>query len=316
MSTKVTFSQLIEELAEQTNSPQTLSHNFATRLTDLVIDSALESGKASITNLGSFTVVDVAARNGVNPQTGDPIVIPAHQRLSFSPYKALENTVNAPFANLEATIIEEEEATAPVFKNPKKETGGNNSILIATFAALVFTFGVIGVWFFFFRDNNIPEIAHVNPTPLEQPIQTPPVEDLNSVPPLADEVTNQSPITEETIDNEIPPETGLVENAPLGTNSHIVTKGEWFYDIARNTYKIPTFWPLIFEANFSTSEDPDILKPGKMLNIPSIENPQNPTLSDRNKLSAAAKIVSEAYTNAGKIDKAAAYERMAKRFSN
>ncbi len=309
MSKKITFSQLVDELSQQTNSTQNLSHDFIAKLTDLVISNAVESGKASITNLGSFSVVNVSARNGVNPQTGEAIVIPAHQRLSFSPYKALENSVNAPFAGLEATIIEEPKVKPAVSKKIKKE-GSSAPLFLAIIVTLIIV--TVGIWFFLLRDNNQTDIAQDIVPPVEQPIE---YSDPEVIPEVQEEEIAQVPIKEDDFESEIPVETGLIENATIGTSSHIVKKGEWFYDIARNTYKRTTFWPLIFEANFTVSQDPDILNPGENLEIPQIENPQNPTSNDRARLVSAAKVVSEAYSNAGKVDKAEAYAKMAERFS-
>lgn len=316
MSNKIPFSQLIEELAEQTDTSQSVCHNFVTSLTELVINSAVESGKASITNLGSFSVVDVAARNGINPQTGEAIVIPTHQRLSFSPYKALENTVNAPFIGLEATIIEEK-VKSPVFKNQKRKEEPSKTIAIILGSLFFLIIVIAGLWFFVFRDSGAVETAQENNSIVEQPAQSiPQTENLSSIPKVQDEYLDSTPVSEPIASDELPTEIGLVENVPLGTSSHIVSSNEWFYDIARNIYKTPTFWPLIFEANFTSSQDPDILTPGKILTIPSIENAQNPTLNDRIKLTEAATKVSEAYANAGKTEKAEAYLKMASRFSN
>ncbi|MEQ9308007.1 MAG: HU family DNA-binding protein [Balneolaceae bacterium] len=317
MSNKVTFSQLIEELSEKTNTSQALSNNFVSQLTDLVIETSVESGKASITNFGSFKVIEVAARNGVNPQTGESIVIPAHQRLSFTPYKSLENKVNSLYADLEATfVVEEEKVVPPIFKNPEKESGSSRTTPIMLAIVFVLLAVVAGVWYFVFRDSNATNIAQEIPAEVEQPVEAIPPIETPMTTTEADESAVQPEITEQVIADELPIEAGLVVNAPLGISSHMVRQGEWFYDIARTIYKTPVFWPLIFEANFTTSQDPDILKPGKQLAIPSIENPQNPTANDRKKLANAAVFVSKAYTNSGKTSKALEYERMARHFMN
>lgn len=366
MSDKVTFSRLVEELSEKTGTSQTLSHDFISGLTDIVIHSAIESGKSSLTNFGSFSVVNVAARNGVNPRTGESIVIPAHQRLSFSPYKALEKTVNAPFANLEATMIEDEDKTgssaqpeitsttkplsplpsgedpedgnthkdidididiedsessdqeekteATVFKRPGKEEekSGNlqNVVIIISLLLLV----VVGLWFFVFRDISEPQIAEQTPPP---PVETP-ADPTPNPPPAVDQTATDSDTPEESevVDEEAsePEQAQIVEeNTPA---NYVVSSGEWIYDIARKNYNQPTFWPLIFEANFSSSQDPDLIIPGKSLEIPEITDTQNLTQNDRTRLASALRIVSEAYANAGKSEQAQNYSRMAANFSN
>lgn len=358
MSDKVTFSKLVEELAEKTDVSQTLSHDFISGLTDIVIDSAMESGKSSITNFGSFNVVDVAARNGVNPRTGESIVIPAHQRLSFSPYKALENTVNAPFAHLEATVIEEqsetdsptppesastakplaplpsehdlkeeeetasepespaeeEKAEAPIFKRPGKEEEKSGNLQNVLILVVVLLLVILGLWYFVFRDTSDPQIAEQTPPSL---VETP-TDPTPNPPPATDQTATDSDTPEESeVLNEEAPEPEQVEiikdTVPL---NYVVSPGEWIYDIARKNYNQPTFWPLIFEANFSSSQDPDLIIPGKELKIPEIADAQNLTQNDRERLASALRLVSQAYANAGKSEQAENYRRMAAKFSN
>lgn len=360
MSDKVTFSKLVEELAEETGTSQTLSHDFVSSLTDIVVHSAIESGKSSITNFGSFSVVNVAARNGVNPRTGESIVIPAHQRLSFSPYKALENTVNAPYAHLEATLIEgedkadssaqpetisttkphaplpsgedpeedtdanemdasessdqEEKTETPVFKRPGKEEekSGNLQNVVVLISILLLV--VVGLWFFVFRNTSDSQLAEQEKTP--PPVETP-ADPTPNPPPVVDQTATDSdtPQESELLVEEAPEpvQTEIVkENAP---SNYVVSSGEWIYDIARKNYNQPTFWPLIFEANFSSSQDPDLIIPGKSLEIPEISDTQNLTQNDRTRLASALRVVSEAYANAGKPEQAQNYSRMATKFS-
>ena len=58
MNEKITFKELIEELASKTEITQTQSQEFVNQLTELVLKTSIEEGKASITNFGSFGVVE------------------------------------------------------------------------------------------------------------------------------------------------------------------------------------------------------------------------------------------------------------------
>lgn len=59
------------------------------------IEGALENGeKASFVGFGSFSVARRAARKGHNPQTGEPIDIPAKNVVKFKPSKNLKAVVN------------------------------------------------------------------------------------------------------------------------------------------------------------------------------------------------------------------------------
>jgi DNA-binding protein HU-beta len=60
------------------------------------ISSALEKGDGlSLVGFGSFKVVDRAARDGRNPQTGKAIKIPARKAVKFSAGKTLKEAVQA-----------------------------------------------------------------------------------------------------------------------------------------------------------------------------------------------------------------------------
>jgi DNA-binding protein HU-beta len=55
---------------------------------------AMEKGeRVTLSGFGSFTVVERAEQKGRNPQTGQAIVIPAHNVVKFKPGKDLCNRV-------------------------------------------------------------------------------------------------------------------------------------------------------------------------------------------------------------------------------
>jgi DNA-binding protein HU-beta len=52
------------------------------------------SGGLSIIGFGSFKVVDKPAREGRNPQTGQPMQIPARKAVKFTPGKKFKEAVS------------------------------------------------------------------------------------------------------------------------------------------------------------------------------------------------------------------------------
>lgn len=115
MSEKVTFQELIESIAEETDNSKQFTHDF---LKDFVavINSGLENdGNVNIAGLGKFELRHVDEREGYNPQTEERMTIPAHNRIVFKPYKDLRELVNAPYAHLEPELIKEE------FQSARKE---------------------------------------------------------------------------------------------------------------------------------------------------------------------------------------------------
>lgn len=56
-----------------------------------VIESTLKSGEKVVSiGFGTFDIKQTVARNGRNPQTGKPMIIPAKQMVRFRPGKKLE----------------------------------------------------------------------------------------------------------------------------------------------------------------------------------------------------------------------------------
>jgi DNA-binding protein HU-beta len=59
------------------------------------VQAALGHGdKVSLPGVGQFEVAERAARQGRNPQTGEPIAIPASKAVKFKAGKALKDAVN------------------------------------------------------------------------------------------------------------------------------------------------------------------------------------------------------------------------------
>ncbi|MFH0905234.1 MAG: HU family DNA-binding protein [bacterium] len=86
-------SQLIELISQKAN----LSKKSATQAVDILVDAVkknLATGKkVTITGFGTFSVSARASRNGVNPQTGRPITIPASRVPRFKAGKELRHLI-------------------------------------------------------------------------------------------------------------------------------------------------------------------------------------------------------------------------------
>ena len=86
--------ELIDAVAEGAD----ISKAAATRAVDTVIDKITDSLKKGdqvvIVGFGTFAVKQRAARKGRNPQTGQPIDIPAANIPGFKAGKALKDAVN------------------------------------------------------------------------------------------------------------------------------------------------------------------------------------------------------------------------------
>ncbi|MFN1835056.1 HU family DNA-binding protein [Balneola sp. MJW-20] len=116
MSSKITYNDFVDALSRQTGQTKNKSDQFIKELITLVSDELIETGRSGITNLGSFKVVEMSEREGVNPQTGETMIIPAGKRLSFSAFKALKERLNQDMGDQEIIVPDNSEASAVVAK--------------------------------------------------------------------------------------------------------------------------------------------------------------------------------------------------------
>lgn len=95
MSMKRNGSEFVELFALKAGIGNTEAKLFIHALSETVTEVAISEGKSSISGFGRFTIKEVADREGIQPGTGERIIIPAHKRIYFTPYKRLANLVNS-----------------------------------------------------------------------------------------------------------------------------------------------------------------------------------------------------------------------------
>lgn len=85
---KPQIEEILEVKLSEEKVKQLVFANFNT------IAEAIKNGdKVDVTGFGKFESVERAQRNGVNPSTGERIVIPASKAPKFKPAKALKDLV-------------------------------------------------------------------------------------------------------------------------------------------------------------------------------------------------------------------------------
>ncbi len=87
------------ELTNAVSEKAEISKKDAGKAVDAVFDAikeAVSSGDdVQVVGFGTFTVAERAAREGRNPQTGEPMKIEASKAPKFKPGKAFKEAVNA-----------------------------------------------------------------------------------------------------------------------------------------------------------------------------------------------------------------------------
>ncbi len=76
-------SEIIAQVADRTNMRKTEVSRVLDEALDAIRESLDRGESVTLRGFGSFRVTQRAARKGRNPRTGEPIEIPAGQRVVF-----------------------------------------------------------------------------------------------------------------------------------------------------------------------------------------------------------------------------------------
>lgn len=87
-------SDMVEHLASALDIPKKAAGQAITEITGLIAAELKSQGRASISDLGTFTVRARAARKGRNPKTGEPLKIKASKRVAFRASPAIKEAAN------------------------------------------------------------------------------------------------------------------------------------------------------------------------------------------------------------------------------
>ena len=108
MNNKITFPELVRLVAEATSTTQRMSELFLKELFATISQALIQGQNVTIKNLGTFEFVQVQARQVVNVLDGEPIEVPGHKRLVFTPDKTLAETINLPFSAFEPIVLSDD----------------------------------------------------------------------------------------------------------------------------------------------------------------------------------------------------------------
>jgi DNA-binding protein HU-beta len=94
MSAHLKKSDLVSALAEKANVTKAAATAVLSALTDVVSEALANDGsRVQLSGLGTFSVRNRKARNGVNPATGAKIQIPAKRVAAFKASSTLASRV-------------------------------------------------------------------------------------------------------------------------------------------------------------------------------------------------------------------------------
>nr|DAI69444.1 MAG TPA: DNA binding protein [Caudoviricetes sp.] len=90
--TKIEF---VDAVAKETEWTKKDSEEAINAVVKVITNALIAGEKLSIVGFGTFEVVERAAREGRNPQTGESLMIKACKMPKFKPGKAFKELINA-----------------------------------------------------------------------------------------------------------------------------------------------------------------------------------------------------------------------------
>jgi DNA-binding protein HU-beta len=92
----MTKSELVRVLAEDFELPRRQMNEIVEGMLDKITEVLKSGDKVALTPFGQFRIRDRAARIARNPQTGEPVNVPAKRVLKFTAGRTLKDAVGAP----------------------------------------------------------------------------------------------------------------------------------------------------------------------------------------------------------------------------
>lgn len=107
MNERLNLQDLIDLLSKKQDITKKDAETFLRELIALISETIESNESVKIKDFGIFKLVKVNVRKSVDVNTGEPIEIAAHYKLSFTPDKAFKEAINKPFAHFESVILED-----------------------------------------------------------------------------------------------------------------------------------------------------------------------------------------------------------------
>ena len=84
---------LVNQISAATGVSKTHTDQVLRQLPDSIAAELVSQGQINLLGIGTFSVIDTAARPGRNPATGESIQIPAGKRIKLKAAKVLKDSV-------------------------------------------------------------------------------------------------------------------------------------------------------------------------------------------------------------------------------
>lgn len=89
----MTKAEVIRDVARRASITKWAAELAVNQIRDIIVAEVKGSGRFALDGVGVFTLVERAAREGRNPQTGEAVKIPAKKVIKFRPSKSFKEAI-------------------------------------------------------------------------------------------------------------------------------------------------------------------------------------------------------------------------------
>lgn len=108
--TKLNLSLLAESHSKRTGAARSECEDFARTFFDTITKALQDEELVKIKGFGTFKKVQISARESVDVNTGNRILIDAYTKIQFVPEQSVKDIINAPFSSFSSVQIEDNDS--------------------------------------------------------------------------------------------------------------------------------------------------------------------------------------------------------------
>lgn len=242
---RLTINSLAKLLMQKHGLDKTEALQFLTAVFETVQYGLQKDKQVKVKGLGTFKVIEVEARESINVNTGERLLIESHSKITFVPDTAMKDLVNKPFSSFETVILNDgvnfddmETASQVVKKEIEtliEQPDGDDETMEEQVME-----PEVGVEYE--SETNTDEMT---PLPEMVDVQDSKEEETVSEEPPIEEPSTEEPLTEEPPTEEIPTEEIPTEEPPIEEEND--------YGMNAKPKERKWLWPLLFVLGCAAS---------------------------------------------------------------
>lgn len=105
-----TIKDIARVLVERHKMTVGASEEFVQKIVEVINEGLLQDRIVKIKGFGTFKLQEVKERSSVNINTGEKVLIAAHDKITFTPDSVMRDIVNKPFAHFETVLVDGDKA--------------------------------------------------------------------------------------------------------------------------------------------------------------------------------------------------------------